>query len=66
MELIQYLTWDIHSSVLTVVTAVTWGKGGIILGQSGNVVGKKTDSLDLSGRNSLVSNTLESLLMIAS
>lgn len=66
MELIQYLTWDIHSSVLTVVTAVTWGKGGIILGQSDNVVGKKTDSLDLSGRNSLVSNTLESLLMIAS
>lgn len=66
MELFQYLTWDVHSSVLTVVTAVTWGKGSIILGQSGNVVGKKTDSLDLSGRNALVSNTLESLLMIAS
>lgn len=41
MELIQYLTWDVHSSVPIDVTAVTWGKGGIILGQSGNVVGKQ-------------------------
>ena len=66
MGLIQYLTWYVHSSALIDVTAVTWGRGGIILEQSGNVVGKKTDSLDFSGRNSLVSNTLESLLMIAS